>query len=107
MKKIALLLSLILLSSAMAFAGGNSKYEAELSKIRTVKNAQTSVINSQIKEIAVKIEELEASTTVSSSEKTRKMSEYNAQLDKLTTRKNEINKKYKADKAKLKRMYKY
>ena len=106
MKKLALALSLVVLSANIVMASSHPKYDAELSKIRTVKNAQTSVINSQIKEIAIKIEALEADTTMTASQKKKQLNEYNAELDKLTNRKNQISEKYKTDKARLKRMYK-
>lgn len=107
MKKIALLLTLLMLTTSIALASKYPKYDAELSKVRQVKNAQTSVINKEIKEIAVEMEALEANTTMSSAEKSRKMAEYNARLDKLTTRKVTIQKQYDSDKARLKKLYKH
>ena len=76
MKKLALLLCVIMLSSTMVYAKSNPKYDSELSKIRTVKNAQTSVINKEIKAIVTEMEALELNTTVSASEKTRRVNEY-------------------------------
>ncbi len=107
MKKLALLLTFVILSTSIALASKYPKYDAELSKIRTVKNSQTTVINNEIKDIATKIEELEANTTMSTAEKNRKLAEYNAELDKLTTRKIQISEKYNADKARLKQLYKH
>ena len=107
MKKIAVLLSVIMFTVGIAYASKYPKYDAELSKIRTVKNAQTSVLNKQIKEIANNIETLELNTSISTAEKNKKMKEYNAQLDKLTTRKAEIEAKYKSDKQRLKTLYKH
>ena len=106
-EKIAILLSLIMLASGVAYASKYPKYDAELSKIRTVKNAQTSAINKQISELAIKIENLEIDTTISTTEKNKKLKEYNEKIDELNTRKVNIAEKYKADKKRLQTLYKH
>ena len=107
MKKLVILLSLIVLASGVAYATKYPKYDAELSKIRTVKNAQTSAINKEISDYAIKIENLELNTTISASEKSAKLKEYNAKINELNTRKFQISEKYKADKKRLQTLYKH
>lgn len=107
MKKLALLLTFVILASGFAFAGKYPKYDAEVSKIRSVKNAQTSAINQEMKEISAQIEELQLNTSMSSAQKSVKMREYNSRLNKLATRKVEIQNKYNADKERLKVLYKH
>ena len=107
MKKLALLLTFVLLSTSIALASKYPRYDAELSKIRSVKNAQTTVINNEMKEIATKIETLELNTTVSSAEKNRQLAQYNAELNRLAAKKQQLQTKYNADKAELKRLYKH
>ena len=107
MKKTALLLTLLMLTTSIALASKYPKYDAELSKVRQVKNAQTSVINKEIKEVAAEMEALETNTTMSQEEKIKKRTEYSEKLNNLTTRKVKIQKQYDADKAQLKRLYKH
>lgn len=107
MKKLAVLLAFVMFSTGFAFAGKYPKYDAEVSKIRTVKNAQTSAINQEIKEITAEMEELQLNTTMSSAQKSIKMREYNSKLNKLATRKVEIQNQYNADKERLKALYKH
>ena len=107
MKNAVILLSLVMLASGFAYASKYPKYDAELSKIRTVKNAQTSAINKEISDYAVKIENLELNTTISASEKNAKLREYNAKIDELNARKTRISDKYNADKQRLKILYKH
>lgn len=107
MKKLALLLTVVMLSTSVALASKYPKYDAEVKKIRTVKNAQTSVIKKEMKDIAVKIEAVETNTTMSSVEKRKKIAQYNAELNKLSARELEISTKYNSDKAKLKKLYKH
>ena len=107
MKKLVLLLSFIILTTSVALASKYPKYDAELSKIRTVKNAQTSAINKEMQTIALQMEELETNTAISTREKNQKMTEYNAQLNKLSAKKQRISAKYNADKKELKRLYKH
>ena len=107
MKKMVLLLTVIMLSAGVVYASKYPKYDAELSKVRTVKNAQTAEINIQIKEIEVKIEELETNATINAAEKNAKINEYKSQLNSLTTKKTQIEEKYKTDKQRLKVLYKH
>lgn len=105
MKKILLTLFIILFSVNFALAD-KPEYDAELSKIRTIKNAQISAISKQIKDISNKMMELELNTTISNSEKEKQLQIYTEKLDELTTKKYQISEKYKEDKAKLKKKYK-
>ena len=105
MKKIVLSFLIVFFASNFAFAS-TQRYDDEMQKIKTVKNAQMEVINERIKEIVSEMETLNMDTTVAPIEKKQKMYEYQNQLDKLTTRKNEINKQYKSDKERLKFLYK-
>ena len=105
MRKILLLLCIVLFSTNSVLAS-NPVYDAELSKIRTIKNAKVSAINKQIKDLSVKITELELNTTETSELKEIKMKEYTEKLDKLTTKKYQISEQYKRDKAELKKKYK-
>ncbi|MBR6163822.1 hypothetical protein IKQ26_08040 [bacterium] len=107
MKKLAILLTFVILSSGFAFAGKYPKYDAEVSKIRSVKNARTSVINQEMKDISVKMEELQLNNSISPSEKSKQMREYNRRLNNLALEKTEISNKYNADKARLKELYKH
>lgn len=105
MKKLVVTFFIMLFAINFAFAN-KLEYEAELSKIRTIKNAQTSALNKQIKIINEHIIELEMNTTISGSEKEQKLRIYTKKLEKLTTKKQEISDKYRQDKAVLKKKYK-
>ena len=105
MKKITLILSIILFSANIVLAN-NPVYDAELSKIRTIKNAKVSALNKQIKDISTKITELELNTTITELEKEKKINTYTKELDQLTTKKYQISEQYKKDKAILKKKYK-
>ena len=107
MKKAVILLSVIMLSAGIVYASKYPKYDAELSKIRTIKNAQTSEINKQISEIAINIQNLETKTGICVKEKETKLKEYNAKIDELSAKKFQIEQKYKADKQRLKTLYKH
>ena len=107
MKKIVILLSLIMLASGVAYAAKYPKYDLELSKIRTVKNAQTAEINKQISELEVNIENFETDTSITAAQKNAKTVEYKNKINELTIQKNRIAEKYKVDKKKLQIMYKH
>ena len=107
MKKIVILLSMVMLVSGAAYASKYPKYDAELSKIRTIKNAQTSVINEEISDLATKIENLELDTTISAAQKNAQLKEYNKKIEELTAKKIRIADKYNADKKRLKILYKH
>lgn len=106
MKKFALILAILMLSSSFVYAGDKTRYKAELKKIKVIKNAQTRALKKQMKEIARKIEDTESSTTLSNTEKNRRINNYTAQLNNITNKKVQIKEKYKKDKAELKRKYK-
>ena len=72
MKKI-FLLSLILLISSDFILAANVTYDNELRKIRTVKNAQMSVINEKINNIVSDMEDLQVNTNITTEEKNQKM----------------------------------
>ena len=78
----------------------------ELSKLRTVKNAQTDEINKQINELEVNIENLETDTSITAAQKNAKTVEYKNKINELTIQKNRIAEKYKVDKKKLQIMMK-
>ena len=105
MKKLLVSFIIILLSANYTLAN-NTLYDAELSKIRTIKNAKVSVLNKQINEISEKLVELELNTTMKESEKEKRIQSYNKQLEELTNKKTEISEQYKKDKAVLKKKYK-
>ena len=105
MKK-ALLTLLILVTSINIVYANNPQYESELSKIRTIKNAKTAILNKEIKEISSNIVELELNTTINELEKEKKLQLYNKKLEELATKKTEISEQYKRDKAVLKKKYK-
>ena len=105
MKKLLVSFIIILLSANYTLAS-NTLYDAELSKIRTIKNAKVSVLNKQINEISEKLVELELNTTMKESEKEKSIQSYNKQLEELTNKKTEISEQYKKDKAVLKKKYK-
>lgn len=105
LKKLVLIFMVILCSTNFAFAN-KPEYDAELSKIRTIKKAQISALNTQIRDITSNITELELDTTISPSEKEYKMNLYTKKLEDLTSKKYQISEKYKKDKATLKKKYK-
>lgn len=105
MKKLIATFIIMLCAVNFAFAS-KPEYDAELSKIRTIKNAQTSALNKQIKSIESNILELELDETIPSSQKEQKLNLYTQKLEKLTTKKYQISEKYKKDKAELKMRYK-
>ena len=105
MKKILLIFLVIMFSTNIVLAN-KPEYDAELSKIRTIKNAQVSALNKQIKSISTNIMELELNTTISELEKEKKLEIYTKKLEDLTNKKYEISEKYKKEKAILKRKYK-
>lgn len=107
MKKLVILLSIVILSSGIVYAAKYPKYDAELRKIRTVKNAQTAEINQQIIDLEVKIENLETDATISASQKSAQLRDYNLQIYKLKAKKTQISEKYKTDKERLKVLYKH
>lgn len=106
MKKIALILAILMLSSSFVYAGNKTRYKAEVKKIKMVKNAQTKALKRQMKDLARKIEDTESSTTLSNAEKNRRINNYNAQMTNVTNKKVQVIEKYKKDKAELKRKYK-
>lgn len=106
MKKIALILAILMLSSSFVYAGNKTRYKAEVKKIKMVKNAQTKALKKQMKDLARKIEDTESSTTLSNAEKNRRINSYNAQMTNVTNKKVQVIEKYKKDKAELKRKYK-
>ena len=106
MKKIALILAILMLSSSFVYAGNKTRYKAEVKKIKMVKNAQTKALKKQMKDLARKIEDTESSTTLSNAEKNRRINNYNAQMTNVTNKKVQVIEKYKKDKAELKRKYK-
>ena len=106
MKKIALILAILMLSSSFVYAGNKTRYKAEVKKIKMVKNAQTKALKKQMKDLARKIENTEASTSISNAEKNRRINNYNAQMNNITNKKVQVIEKYKKDKAELKRKYK-
>ena len=105
MKKIILSVLILFIASNMVFAS-TQRYDDEMQKIKTVKNAQMDVINERIKDVVSEMETLNMDTTIAPMEKKQKMYEYQNQLDKLTTRKIQIEKQYKSDKERLKFLYK-
>ena len=107
MKKLFILLSIMILSANFALASKYPKYDAEVSKIRTVKNAQTQVINTEINELSNQIEYTKSSTTLTAAQKNQKIQNYNIQIERLAAKKEQINQKYKNDKEILKMKYKH
>lgn len=105
MKKLILTFFIMLCSISFAFAS-KPEYDAELSKIRTIKNVQTTALNKQIKSIEANILALELDETIPSTKKEQKLNLYTQKLEALTTKKYQIAEKYKKDKAELKKKYK-
>ena len=105
MRKIILLISVFLLISTAAFAN-SEQYEIELNKIKTVKNAQVSAINKKIHAIEHELEVLSLNTTMNDQIRNKKEAAYEEQLRQLSAKKHQIKVKYKADKKRLKKMYK-
>ncbi|MCR5260831.1 MAG: hypothetical protein K6C94_03230 [Candidatus Gastranaerophilales bacterium] len=106
MKKFFILFSVMILSANFALASKYPVYDAEVRKIRTVKNAQMAGIEQQISNLEEKIEMTEKSSSLTAAQKNQRIKNYSSQLEKLITRKNQIKQKYKNDKELLKKKYK-
>jgi len=107
MKKVLLTVLLVAMSANIVLAGSKyPKYDEELAKVRTVKNAQMKVINAEIKNTTQKIEDLEENTTIYSQDRNLKLDEYNAKLKELQGRKTRLTNQYNTEKERLQKLYK-
>ena len=105
MKKLLLFIVLMLFTTNICLAEKNW-FDIEVAKIRTVKEAQVRAINDELQEIVVTKEKIYTDYSMNSAEKAKQIELLNRRADELTSKKMNIEQKYKKDKADLKRRWK-
>ena len=104
MKKLLMSLAIISIISLPVFASNDAE-KAELLKLRNAKNAQDTIINSQIKVYKNKIEQITLDETMPEAKKDAQLQVYAKKIEELSNKKLAIKTKYKKDKAAIKRKY--
>ena len=105
MKKFIAVLTFMSILSLPVFAGSREIQKEELAKLRNAKNAQDSVLNSQINAYKSQIEKLTLDESISQEKKDAQMQAYAKKIEELSNKKLAIKIKYKKDKTAIKKKY--